>query len=473
MAVRDVGPSTDDTTAEVTAWVVLWISVAVAGTQCCRCCAWLGAVARRAKASSRATQPPPTGAEPGLVRFGIVGAATIAPTALIAPARRVPGVCVRAVAARSPKRAARFADKHGIKEVYVSYEALLADPDVDAVYNPLPNGLHAEWTLKALAAGKHVLCEKPFTSTAEQAEEVRAAASAAGRHVVEGFHNRYHPAVKRLREIVRSGELGQVTTMTAAMGFPGHLMGGSLRRDIRMNYDLGGGCLMDFAYTVNILRYLADGEEPTVTHAHATLLAGSLTVDTSMQATLRFPTSGIVGVIDANIMRRDVAMSVTVQGDKATLKCDNFVLPTLTHTITVNPTGGSGCCGQRGRTEHHYADGGASTYDLQLAAFVRAVRDGDTDATATSSVDEAVANMRVLDAIYAKAGLAPRASPPRRDGRAAAGAGDGAAATVTTGAAPARTAAPVHAPATRPVAQEGAALVDSTAPARVDGYGAV
>src|SRR3989442_1693010 len=100
-----------------------------------------------------------------VLRFGILGAARIAPMALVKPARGVAGVSVVAVAARDPERARRFAARHGIPRVAPSYEALLADPEVDAIYNPLPNALHARWTIRALEAGKHVLCEKPFSAT--------------------------------------------------------------------------------------------------------------------------------------------------------------------------------------------------------------------------------------------------------------------------------------------------------------------
>ena len=132
--------------------------------------------------------------------IGILGAAKIAPAAVVKPARELDGVRIAAVAARDVGRARAFATKHAVPTVHDSYEALLADPDIDAVYNPLPNGLHAGWTLAAIEAGKHVLCEKPFTSNAEEADQVKAAADASGLVVTEAFHWRFHPLADRMLE---------------------------------------------------------------------------------------------------------------------------------------------------------------------------------------------------------------------------------------------------------------------------------
>ncbi len=144
------------------------------------------------------------------LRIGLLGAARIAPFALLSPARQVPQVQVAAIAARDSERAGAFAKKHGVPRVLGSYAALIDDPAIDAIYNPLPNALHAEWTLRALAAGKHVLCEKPFTANAAEAERVAEAAAGAGRVCMEAFHYRYHPLAEHIVALVRSGELGAV-----------------------------------------------------------------------------------------------------------------------------------------------------------------------------------------------------------------------------------------------------------------------
>src|ERR1043165_4487609 len=186
------------------------------------------------------------------VRLGILGAARIAPAAAIKPANNVAEATIGAVAARARSRADAFASKHGIPRVHGSYADLLADPDLDAVYNPLPNGLHAEWTSAAVEAGKLVLCEKPFTANAKEAEDVAAVAARTGLVVTEAFHYRYHPLAQRMLEIVESGELGAIRRIETALCFPLPKFS-----DIRYQYDLGGGAAMDVGtYTVHMARLL-------------------------------------------------------------------------------------------------------------------------------------------------------------------------------------------------------------------------
>src|SRR4030095_11625156 len=173
---------------------------------------------------------------PHPLRIGVIGAAAIVPMALTNPARSVPEVQITAIAARDPQRAEKFARRHHIPYVHQTYNDLLADPEIDAVYNPLPNSLHAEWTIRALEAGKHVLCEKPFAANAAEAEAMAAAASRAGRPLMEAFHYRYHALFARMRGILDAGELGAVRHLEASLCIP------ILRRDdIRWRADLAGG----------------------------------------------------------------------------------------------------------------------------------------------------------------------------------------------------------------------------------------
>ena len=150
------------------------------------------------------------------LRFGVLGAARITPAALIAPAADSQRAQVVAIAARDPERARRFAEEHRIERVDPTYEALIENPDVDAVYNPLPASLHAQWTIQALERGKHVLCEKPFAANAPEAEQMVAAARERDRVLVEAFHYRYHPLANRIVEVVASGALGDVRRLEAA-----------------------------------------------------------------------------------------------------------------------------------------------------------------------------------------------------------------------------------------------------------------
>jgi predicted dehydrogenase len=322
------------------------------------------------------------------LRVGILGAARIAPSAIIRPARRVPGVTIAAVAARDPEKAARFAQEHHIPRVAPSYQALVEDTDLDAIYNPLPNGLHAEWTLKALEAGQHVLCEKPFAANAVEAERVAAAAERTGLVVMEAFHYRYHPLARRAAEIVRSGELGTVRRVDTAFCFP-------LPRfsDIRYQLELAGGATMDAGcYAIHMARLLG-AEEPTVTGARARLQSEQ--VDRAMTADLRYP-AGHVGRITASLWSSSLLrMSARVWGDAGRMVLVNPLAPQVWHRLTVIIDGYR-------RVEHFPR---RATYDYQLEAFRSAINDGTPTLTPPA---DSVANMRVIDSVYRAAGLRPR-----------------------------------------------------------------
>ena len=322
------------------------------------------------------------------VRIGILGAARIAPAALIKPARNLDEAEVGAVAARDRNRADAFASKHGIPLVRDSYAALIADTEIDAIYNPLPNGLHAEWTIAALEAGKHVLCEKPFTANAKEAEEVAAVAARTGRVVMEAFHYRYHPLAKRMREIVESGELGGIRRVETALCFPLPKFS-----DIRYQYDLAGGATMDVgSYSVHMARLLGC-EEPSVRSAEAKLRTPD--IDRAMQAELAFP-SGHTGRITCSMWSSWFLKTYArVTGDRGELRVINPTTPQLWHRMRVKSDGTT-------RTERFPR---RPTYEYQLEAFCAAVlRD---EPTLTPPADS-IANMRVLDAIYVAAGMTPR-----------------------------------------------------------------
>jgi len=323
-----------------------------------------------------------------LLRIGVLGAARIAPNAIVNPARAVDGVEVLALAARDRARAARFANKWGVPVVHSDYAAVLDDPMVDAVYIPLPNSLHAQWTLRAIAAGKHVLCEKPFTSNAAEARTVAEAADGSGLVVMEAFHYRYHPLMRRVLDLLADGAIGPVRRVETELSFPLPLFG-----DIRYRLDLAGGALMDAGcYAVHCLRQLGTGE-PEVVSAEARLRSPG--VDRAMTASLRFP-DGATGRVTCSMWsRRLLGVSAKVVGETGHLKIFNFVAPHVYHRLTVS---------SRGRSWHERV-AGEPTYTCQLRAFTAAVRDSGEVLTPAS---DAVRTMKVIDDIYLTAGLQPR-----------------------------------------------------------------
>jgi predicted dehydrogenase len=322
------------------------------------------------------------------LRIGVLGAANITPMALLRPAKHVPEAAVTAVAARDVSRARSFAGKYGIARVHDSYAALLADPEIDAIYNPLPNGLHAEWTIRALEAGKHVLCEKPLASNAAEAQEMAYAAVRSDRRLIEAFHWRYHPLAARMRAVIDSGALGTVRHVEATMCIPL-----PFPRDIRYRFDLAGGATMDVGcYTISVVRFLA-GAEPEVLRAEARL--SSPNVDRWMTADLRFP-DGATGRITCSLFSATLLkLQAIVRGDRGEMRVFNPFAPHFHHRLTVRAGGTS--------TREHVP--GEATYTHQLRAFVAAVRNGTPTPT---DPDHGIANMRVIDAVYDRAGLPRR-----------------------------------------------------------------
>jgi len=216
------------------------------------------------------------------LRIGILGAANIARN-FTAALRGSEKVDVCAVASRDAAKSAAFAAEVGIAQSFASYEALLADPSIEAVYNPLPNNLHAEWTIKAADAGKHVLCEKPFAANALEAQAMFDAAKRNHVIVVEAYPYRAQPQTIRLAQLLREGAIGKVQFIQAAFGFP--LPAGS---NIRWDPALAGGALMDAgSYPVSLARMVA-GERPLRVHAMARFAEGT-GVDRTLMGTLDFP----------------------------------------------------------------------------------------------------------------------------------------------------------------------------------------
>ena len=325
-----------------------------------------------------------------MIRIGILGAAGIAPQAVIVPASRRDDIAVVAVAARDAAKAARYAATHAIPISYGWYDKLLESPDIDVVYVALPPSEHLTWSLAALEHGKHVLCEKPVTMDAAEASELAAAADETGLHVIEAFHDHYHPLTAHLAEVRDSGDLGRITSITTSFTADNPYFPGSIRHVP----SLGGGALMDLGcYPVHWVRAFT-GSEPTV--ESASYVPGPEGADETIDARLRV---GEVTVALHASMASGVpfAAPFRVEGERGSIEVDNLVLPHRGHTVTTVMDGVS-----RTRTI-----AGVETYDYQLDAVADALTTGRTQAT--EGVDF-VANMAAMDAIYAAAGVPRPAS---------------------------------------------------------------
>jgi len=199
-----------------------------------------------------------------MLKFGTLGAARITPNALIYPCMNEPNAFIACVAARDRGRAEEFARAHHIGTVCDSYEEVATHEKINALYNPLHIPAHREWTIMALNAGKHVLCEKSFASNAAEAEEMNQVAKDTGLVVMDAFHYRYHPVFRRAKEVYDSGALGDVESIAASFHIPV-----TDPTDIRMNYELGGGVTMDIGcYPISWIRHLS-GLEPDRVQASA------------------------------------------------------------------------------------------------------------------------------------------------------------------------------------------------------------
>jgi D-xylose 1-dehydrogenase (NADP+, D-xylono-1,5-lactone-forming) len=235
----------------------------------------------------------------GLTRWGLLSTAAIN-DAILEGIRRSDVAEVVAVSSRDRERAEAYARERGIGRPYGNYDELLADPDVDVVYVALPNALHVEWAIRALEAGKHVLCEKPLSVDPREVERAFDAADRAGRLLMEGFMWRHQPQAKKLAELAHDGTIGEVRLARAQFSF-------TLTRDddVRWLGDLGGGSLLDVGcYCVNALRLVAG--EPTNVLAQRVLAPGG--ADKRFTATLAFE-SGALGHFDCGFdmpMRREV-----------------------------------------------------------------------------------------------------------------------------------------------------------------------
>ena len=344
-----------------------------------------------ARAGGRAAVGSSTGAagtKSAAHKIGILGTAHIAERAVIIPARDVPELTVEAVGSRSAERGREYAQKHGIARS-LDYEALIADPAIDIVYIALPVSLHADWSMRALKAGKHVLCEKPLASNAEEAAEVARVVRQSGRVYMEALHYPYHPFAKRVRDILDTRAIGPLVSVDASLDIPAQKMPS---QNIRRQFALGGGVLMDAGcYPVRALLDILGNFEQVV-DAKADIDSTDPQVDMTMSATLAFA-GGRQGRLHTTFLATDkMSMNVTVRGERGTLAIDSLFVPQSGGALRVN---------WEGRSYSEKADPSPS-YLYQLRELVRSIRDG---APVLTSADNGILTMRAIDAIYTKAGL--------------------------------------------------------------------
>jgi predicted dehydrogenase len=335
-----------------------------------------------------------------MLKIGLMGTGMVADHALLKAAAENPEVSVPVIAARDGDKAARYAQRHGIAESCTGFEALLHRTDIDAVYLPLANHVHEEWVIRALRAGKHVLCEKPLAANADAAKRI---CEESQRHALvlwEGFAFRHHPFWRRLLELLP--EIGRVKHIRASYCMPIPNKSWNV-----YNYELAGGSMMDTGcYTLAMVRAIAQHArpsesecEPTVTRAVALLLKTDPRIDRAMKAELDWG-EGMTGSIHSSIWSRTLLkISVHVEGERGSLHGYNPILPWFWNRLTLKTGDGT----RREKTA------GTTTFDYQLEDFAQAVAAG---VDSSARINDALNNMRALDAVYKLAGMSARPSQP-------------------------------------------------------------
>jgi len=322
------------------------------------------------------------------IRWGVLSTAKIGMEAVI-PAIRLSALGeVAAIASRDAARAEAAAHALGIPRAYGSYEALLADPEIDAIYNPLPNHLHVPWTIRAMRAGKHVLCEKPVALTASEAQSLVEARAQTGRLVAEAFMIRHTPWWHRVRELARSGHLGEVRAIQTFFSYVLEDAG-----NIRNMADIGGGGLMDIGcYAIASARYVL-GCEPL--RVAATLERDPrFGTDRLTSALLAFPGCHLTFTCSTQAAP---CQRVLVVGSRRRVEVlIPFNAPAET-ACEIRIDDGTALDGSSAQVERF---GPANQYALQADAFARAISGAGP---LEFPIEDAVRNMQVIEAVFAAA----------------------------------------------------------------------
>jgi len=325
----------------------------------------------------------------GRVAWGVLSTANIAMKRVIPAIIAGRGGYLAAIASRDPGRAAQAAARFGVERSYGDYQALLDDPLIEAIYNPLPNHLHVEWTVKALEAGKHVLCEKPIALHAADAHAIIAARDRTGKSVIEAFMVRCHPQWHRVRSLVRSGRIGVVRAMQSAFVFtvldP---------KNVRNRPDIGGGALYDVGcYPLVTARYVFGGEpEGAMALVNRDPDMG---IDRVTSGLLAFPGGGQLSFVSS--LQLAPYQRVTILGSEGRIEVSVPFTPQAEHACRIIIDSGKSLDGSSAVFEDFAPiDQYAAQCDLAAAVF-------RGEAAQEFPIEDAIANMRVIDALYRSA----------------------------------------------------------------------
>lgn len=328
-----------------------------------------------------------------MLKVGILGAGGIAERAMVEPSHDVEGVEVIAIGARDPERAGVFAERLNLP-LAGSYDDVLNNPDIDLIYLALPPIVHADLAVRALQAGKHVLCEKPLSANEAGARRIADAAQTSGRRAFVGFHYRLHGFTQNLLEVIGSGVLGNVERVEINFSIPHFVVKPG---NIRLDGDLAGGSVMDVGcYAVDLIR--AAWGDPKVISAQAQLYPEDDRIDLQTDAVLELDGGVPVNIRTSFIGDDKGAMSLKVVGSDASLEASSVIVPQWGATLRVTSNDGQVL------VEDHAKDG-ENSYARQLEHLVAALAGSKPSIL---DADRAVGTMRIVDDIYRAAGLQPR-----------------------------------------------------------------
>jgi predicted dehydrogenase len=320
------------------------------------------------------------------VRWGILGNANIARTCVIPAMQKSRNAVVLALGTRNPAVATAFAAQHGISRVYEGYGPVLADPDIDAVYIPLPNYLHCEWTLKSLAAGKHVLCEKPLACSAQEARRMADAAEKAGLLLMEAFMYRFHPRTQRIKQMICDGAIGQLRLVRTSFCFSMDEASLADPDNPRLKADTGGGALLDVGcYGVSAARYFF-GCEPERVQAQAVYNPAG--ADLLFAGTLQF-SGGWLAAVEAGFTA-GLQQTYALAGSHGSIELPHDAFIPWEHDAAYTLRG------EHDENGVLYSIAGADEYQLMVEHFADAVLGRGSLAF---SPQDSMSNMRVLDAL--------------------------------------------------------------------------